>query len=319
MLSVAEVRRKLASMRRRVQEPVVFPAAFEYFAPTTIEEVLDLLVRYGDEAKILAGGQSLVPMMKLRIASPRYVIDVNRVEGLGGISREGDVLILGALARHAEIGTHPIVCEHLPLMADAARLTADVQVRNRGTIGGSLAHADPAGDWPTALLALDADVVVRGPAGSRTVALSAFIQDAYTTDLAADEIVVGVRLSVPPPSSGGAYAKFEKRAGDFAVASAAVQVDLAGHEQCRRVAISLGAVGATPVRAIEAEQVLIEARCDTPLVERARALVEARIEPFPDTRGSMEYKRNLAGVLFQRAFGVALDRARGATVPTLQV
>ncbi|MGE3840878.1 MAG: xanthine dehydrogenase family protein subunit M [Vicinamibacterales bacterium] len=297
----------------------MFPAAFEYFAPTTVEEVLDLLARHGDDAKILAGGQSLVPMMKLRIASPRYVIDLNRVQGLGAISRDGDVLIFGALARHAEIGSHPIVCEQLPLMADAARLTADVQVRNRGTIGGSLAHADPAGDWPTALLALDADVVVRGPAGSRAVALSGFIQDAYTTDLAADEIVVAARVPVPGPSSGGAYAKFEKRAGDFAVASVAVQVELADRDQCRRAAISLGAVGVTPVRATEAERALVGVRCDTSLVERARALVEEQIEPFADTRGSTEYKRHLAGVLFQRAFAVALDRARGATVPTLQV
>lgn len=296
----------------------MFPAPFDYFAPTSLDEVFDLLTRYGDDAKILAGGQSLMPMMKLRIASPRYLIDVNRIAGLNGIVRSGDRLILGALCRHAEIGAHPLIQAHLPLMADAARLTADVQVRNRGTLGGSLAHADPAGDWPTALLALDADVSVQGPAGRRDVPLRSFIVDAYATDLGPDELVVSVSVPVPSAAAGGAYAKFEKRAGDFAVASVAVQVELAD-ERCSRVAISLGALGPTPLRVASAEDILRNAVCTTELRKQAGALVEGHAEPFADTRGSVEYKRHLAGVLFERAFDVALDRAKGTTVPTLHL
>src|SRR5687767_503782 len=221
------------------------PAPFEYFAPRTVDEALELLVKHGDEAKILAGGQSLLPMMKLRIASPRYLIDVNRIEGLDGLRREGDRLVIGALCRHADIAGSPVVREHLPLMLDAANQTADVQVRNRGTVAGSLAHADPAGDWPAALMALDTTVTVAGRGGSRTIPLADFIVDAYTTQLGAGEMVTQVSVGIPARPGGGAYLKFEKRAGDFAVASVGVQLALDG-ARARSVAISLGAVGATP-------------------------------------------------------------------------
>ena len=173
----------------------MYPAEFEYFAPQTVDEVLELLTRYGEDAKILAGGQSLIPMMKLRIASPRYLIDVNRVSSLTGFRYSGDGFVFGALCRHAEIAESPLVREHLPIMADAANVTADVQVRNRGTLGGSLAHADPAGDWPTALLALDTEVTITGLQGVRRVPLTEFIVDAYTTQLGSAEMVTEV--SVP--------------------------------------------------------------------------------------------------------------------------
>lgn len=296
----------------------MYPAEFEYFAPRTVDEALALLGRYGDEAKILAGGQSLLPMMKLRIAGPKHLIDVNRIEGLSGLRREGDRLVIGALCRHADVAASALVREQLPIMTDAARLTADVQVRNRGTLAGSLAHADPAGDWPAALLALDTDVQVAGPGGTRTVPLHAFIVDAYTTQLGAAEMVVGVSIGIPPAPSGGAYVKFEKRAGDFAVASVAVQLGLEG-DRCQSVAISLGALGPTAIRARATEEMVQgSAPSDDRLADAARLVREAA-QPFADTRGSVEYKRHLAGVLFRRAFAAALDRARGREVDTLHM
>jgi carbon-monoxide dehydrogenase medium subunit len=298
----------------------VYPAAFEYFVPRTVDEALQLLARYGDDARILAGGQSLLPMMKLRIAGPKCLIDINRIGGLGGLRREGDRLVIGALCRHGEVAASALVGEHLPIMADAARLTADVQVRNRGTIAGSLAHADPAGDWPAALLALDTHVQIAGPTGPRITPLEEFIVDAYTTQLHAGEMVVGLSVAIPASPAGGAYVKFEKRAGDFAVASVGVQVGLepgGGGDRCARVAISLGALGPAAVRASDAERLLQGHAPDAERLGEAARLVQAAAQPFADTRGSVEYKRHLAGVLFRRAFTAALDRAQGRTVQTL--
>ncbi|MBI3049811.1 MAG: xanthine dehydrogenase family protein subunit M [Acidobacteria bacterium] len=324
----------------------MYPAEFEYFAPRSVDEALQLLARYGEEAKILAGGQSLLPMMKLRIAGPRYLIDLNRIEGLSGLRREGDRLVFGALCRHADVAASALVREHLPIMTDAARLTADVQVRNRGTLAGSLAHADPAGDWPAALMALDTAVVIAGRSGTRDVPLHEFIIDAYSTQLDTVEMVVGVSVGIPAGPSGGAYVKFEKRAGDFAVASIGVQIGLdpgspsrtspphgarvrrggsgparwgEGGDRCGSVAISLGALGPMPFRAREAEDALQGAAPSADRVDRAVQLVREAAQPFADTRGSVEYKRHLAGVLFRRAFTAALDRARGREVDTLHM
>jgi carbon-monoxide dehydrogenase medium subunit len=298
----------------------VYPAPFEYFAPASIEEALDLLHRYGDDAKVLAGGQSLIPLMKLRFASPRYLVDVNRIASLAGCSSDADRIVLGALCRHAEVAAAPDVLERLPLMIDAASLTADVQVRNRGTIGGSLAHADPAGDWPAALLALDARVHIAGRSGRRSLPLRDFIVDAHTTELAHDEILAAVEVPFPRQPCGGAYCKFERRTGDFAVASVAVQVELADDEaRCRRVSISLGALGATALRAHEAEQLLVGQAATPALLDQAADAVRSAAQPFADARGSVEYKRHLAGVLFRRTFAAALDRACGRDVGTLHV
>jgi len=295
----------------------VYPAEFEYFAPQTVDEVLELLTRYGEDAKILAGGQSLIPMMKLRIASPRYLIDVNRVSSLAGFRYSGDGFVFGALCRHAEIAESPLVREHLPIMADAANVTADVQVRNRGTLGGSLAHADPAGDWPTALLALDTEVAITGLQGVRRVPLTEFIVDAYTTQLGSAEMVTEVSVPFSRRPCGGAYVKFERRAGDFAVASVAVQLELAEGERCGKVAVSLGALGAAPRRARAAEEFL-HGKAPTPdLLGEAERLVRDEAQPFEDARGTVDYKRHLAGVLFRRAFTAAVDRARGHEVKTL--
>ena len=296
----------------------MYPAEFEYFSPRTIDEALTLLSTWGDDAKILSGGQSLVPMMKLRIAGPRCLIDINRIDSLAGLRVEDGRLVMGALCRHADVAASTLVREQFPLMLDAVSQTADVQVRNRGTVAGSLAHADPAGDWPAALLALDTHIAVVSPRGQRTVALGAFLVDAYTTVLAVDEIVTEVSVSLPQPPAGGAYVKFEKRAGDFAVASVGVQLTLDG-DRCSGVAISLGALGAIPSRASAAEDVLRGQPITGRLLERAAEMVRQAAQPFEDTRGSVEYKRHLAGVLFTRGFAVAADRARGNSVSTLHL
>ena len=296
----------------------MYPSEFEYFAPRTIDEAIQLLGRYGEDAKVLAGGQSLVPMMKLRIASPRYLIDINRIEGLGDLRRDGNRLVIGALCRHADIGGSTLVRDVLPIMTDAAGLTADVQVRNRGTVAGSIAHADPSGDWPAVLAALDTDVSIAGPSGSRTVSLADFIVDAYTTQLEPSEIVIGLSVGIPPKQNGGAYVKFEKRAGDFAVASVGVQIALEGGT-CRHIAISLGALGPTAIRAVSAEEALQGRDVSEDRLAEAARLVRAAARPFADTRGSVEYKQHLAGVLFRRAFAAAFDRARGRDVETPQV
>lgn len=299
----------------------MYPAEFEYFSPGTVAEALDLLTQHGDDAKVLAGGQSLLPMMKLRIASPRYLVDLNGIEALSGLRQVGDRLVMGALCRHADIAASSLVRERLPIMWDAANLTADVQVRNRGTIAGSLAHADPAGDWPAALLALDTMVSVAGPDGTRVTPLGEFIVDAYTTQLGAHEIVTEVSVGIPPTSNGGAYVKFEKRAGDFAVASVGVQIELDEREHCQSAAVALGALGPTPLRAGRAEALLYgQSLGDSPseeLLAEAERLVRDSADPFADTRGSVAYKRHLAGVLFRRALTAAVDRARGRDVATL--
>lgn len=297
----------------------MYPAEFEYFAPQTVSEVLELLTRYGEDAKILAGGQSLIPMMKLRIASPRYLIDVNRITSLAGFKQSGDRLVFGALCRHAEIAESPVIRERLPIMTDAANLTADIQVRNRGTLGGSLAHADPSGDWPAALLALDTQVTITGRDRVRTVPLHEFIVDAYSTQLSSDEMLTEVSVSFPRRPCGGAYVKFERRAGDFAVASVGVQLELDAEGRCRDVGVSLGALGSTPLRVWAAGELLQSQTASPELLREAERLVRAQAQPFEDTRGSVDYKRHLAGVLFRRAFTAAWDRAHGNEVKTLHI
>ena len=225
---------------------------------------------------------------------------------------------MGALCRHADISASPLVREHLPIMLDAANLTADVQVRNRGTVAGSLAHADPAGDWPATLLALDTGVTIAGPDGVRVTPLGEFIVDSYTTQLGANEMVTEVSVAIPPQPSGGAYVKFEKRAGDFAVASVGVQVELDERAHCRAVAVTLGALGPTPLRATAAESLLQGKTVSDELLVDAERLVRESAEPFADTRGSVAYKRHLAGVLFRRAVSAAMDRAQGLAVATLR-
>ena len=225
-------------------------------SPRSLDDAVALMAEYGGKAKLLAGGQSLIPIMKLRLASPRVVVDLNRVPDLSGIREEADAVVIGAMTRHREFETSPTVREHYPLLSDAAGLLADPLVRNRGTIGGSLAHADPASDWGTTLLALGAELGIRGAKGARTVAIDAFFRDPFTTALASDELLTHIRLAKPAPHSGSAFTKLKRKTGDFATVSAAVALAVDGGSKFHHVRVALGGVGPTPLRAHHVERAL---------------------------------------------------------------
>ena len=271
-----------------------------------------MLSQLGDGAKILAGGQSLIPLMKLRFANPSHLVDINFVADASYIKKEKERLRFGALTRHAEIAGSP-AAQKVPILHDCAAGIGDVQVRNRGTIGGSLAEADPSGDWATVLLALSTEVRCVGTNGERTVALADFIKDAYTTSLAADELVSEVVLRLPEGASGGAYLGLKRAAPVYPTATAAVQLSLE-KDQCKDAAIVLGCMGLTPIRAKSAESAL----CGRPINDKVLGEVieaaRAAVDPQSDMRGSAEYKRTLVGALVKRAIDVALRRARGETV-----
>jgi carbon-monoxide dehydrogenase medium subunit len=257
--------------------------------------------------------------MKLRMSSPRYVVDMNRIEGMSGIRDQGGVMTFGALTCHADVEESAAVKAKLPIMHDTACVIGDVQIRNRGTIGGSMAHADPGGDWPPTLLALGAKVKCRGPKGERIVAVDDLLQDAYVTSIGGNEVLTEVQVPLPPAGSGGAYIKFERKAGDFAVASVAVQVTLKSDGTCNEIGIGLGAVGLRAIKAAKAEALLRGRKATDDLIRQAATSVSAESDPFADTRGPEDYKRHLVGVLFVRAMSIALRRARGEAVETAHV
>ncbi|MBI2820904.1 MAG: xanthine dehydrogenase family protein subunit M [Acidobacteria bacterium] len=297
----------------------MYPKMFEYFSPRSLEEAIGLLSSHGEEAKLLAGGQSLIPLMKLRMSSPRYLVDINRVTEISQIREENGSLLFGALVRHAEIEESQTVRSKLPILYEAASVIGDVQIRNRGTIGGALAHADPAGDWAPVLLALDARVKCRGPKGERALGVDELQQDAYANSLSADEILTEVSVPLPGSGSGGVYLKFERKAGDFAVASAAVQVSLDENGSCRSIGVGLGAVGLTAIRARNVEALLRGKKINEALIKKAAAEAPGESDPLADTRGSVEYKRHLVQVLCARALNIAVRRARGEEVKITHV
>ena len=221
----------------------MYPQKFEYFSPETLEDAVALLSKYGEEASVLAGGQSLIPLMKLRLANPKYLIHLGGIQGLSTIEEQDGMIAFGALTRHAEVEESALVKAKLPMMHDAVSMIGDVQIRNLGTIGGSLAQADPAGDMAPVLLALGAQVNTLSSSGKRTLKIQELIVDAYSTDLGEDEVVTQVRVPVPQQGSGGAYLKFERRAGDFAVASVGVQISLQKEGTCSEIAVGAGGRG----------------------------------------------------------------------------
>ncbi len=268
-----------------------------------------MLAQIGDDAKLLAGGQSLIPLMKLRFANPGHLVDLNFVTGVSYVKEDYGTLRFGAMTRHAEIEASAAVAK-IPILHDCAAGIADVQVRNRGTIGGSLAEADPSGDWATVLFTLSAEVRCLGTNGERTLNLMDFIKDAYTTALAHDELVGEVAVKVPPKGSGGAYLAFKRSAPVYPTASAAVQLTMDG-DVCKHAAIALGCVGLTPIRATEAEAALREQGVTEKTLERAVEAAYAAADPQSDMRGSADYKRTLVGALVKRAIEIAVRRARG--------
>jgi carbon-monoxide dehydrogenase medium subunit len=287
----------------------MIPPSFEYLRPKTIPEAIQMLEEHGDAAKILSGGQSLIPMMKLRLARPGYLIDINRIAGLSYIKEEGGYLKIGGLTREAELEHSPLVRSKYPILADTTHVIADPQVRNLATVGGNLAHGDPANDHPATMIALGAEVVANGPKGERVIPIESFFVSLFLTALAPDEILTEVRVPIPPRRSAGAYLKLERKVGDFATAAVAAQLTLDEKGACQRAGIGLTNVGATPVKAKKAEAVLYGKEVDDATVTRAAELAAEEAEPSSDLRGPAEYKRGLVKELARRALALARDRA----------
>lgn len=290
----------------------MYPRPFHYHRAGSLKEAATMLSQIGDDAKLLAGGQSLIPLMKLRLANPAHLVDLNFVPEAAYIKEDGGSLRFGALTRHAAI-EKSTVAARIPMIHDCAAGIADVQIRNRGTIGGSLAEADPSGDWAAVLLTQKTEVHCLGPRGDRTVPLADFITDAYTTVLEHDELVREVVVKSPEKGSGGAYLAFKRSAPVYPTASAAVHLVMEG-DQCRDAAIVLGCVGLVPVKATGAERELRGKKIDDRTVNSAMEAVHTAVDPQSDMRGSAEYKRTLAAGLVKRAIAVAMRRARGERV-----
>lgn len=271
-----------------------------------------MLAQLGDDAKLLAGGQSLIPLMKLRFANPRHLVDLNFIPGTSYIKEENGAVQFGALTRHSEIENSPIGAR-FPIVHDCAAGIADVQIRNRGTIGGSLAEADPSGDWATVLLTQKTEMHCLSPRGKRTVPLADFITDAYTTVLEHDELVHEVVVKAPEKGSGGAYLAFKRSAPVYPTASAGVQLTMDG-DLCKDAVIVLGCVGLVPVRATAAADGLRGQKIDGKSIAVAMEAARTACDPQPDMRGSAEYKKTLAAALVKRAIEVAARRARGERV-----
>jgi carbon-monoxide dehydrogenase medium subunit len=289
----------------------MIPAAFDYHSPATLDEALALLDRHGDKAKILAGGQSLLPMLKLRLGQVGVLVDIGRVPGLEYIKEEGDVLKIGAATRESALERSELIRSKYPILCDTAAVIADPLVRNRATVGGNIAHSDPANDHPATMLALGATVVARGPAGERTIPIDKFFTGIFATALAPNEILTEIRIPVPPPRSGGAYRKLERKVGDFATAAAAVQLTLGANGEVTQVGIGLTAMGDTPVKATDAEVYLKGKQANRAAVIEASRLAAAATLPTADRRGAVDYKREMARVLTERALRQAIQRAGG--------
>lgn len=288
----------------------MIPGSFDYHAPRTVEETLPLLAEHRGDAKVLAGGQSLVPMMRFRLAEPSVLVDVNGVSALSGSEESGGQLRLGAMVRHAEVEHSELASRRYPLLAEAASLIADPLVRNLGTVGGSLVHADPAGDWGAVMLACDAELVARSRDGERTIAIDDFFLGPFTTSLEADELLVEVRIPRSGGRSGGAYEKLERKVGDFATVGVAAQVELDEDGACRSAGLGLTAVGPSSLRAEEAEDALVGGALEGDRVEEAARLAAEASRPTSDNRGSADYKRDMVRVLTERALRRATERAR---------
>jgi carbon-monoxide dehydrogenase medium subunit len=289
----------------------MIPAAFEYFVPKSLDEALRLVERHGDEAKLLAGGHSLLPLMKLRLSAPRYVIDIGRVRSLRSIHEESGRLIVGALATHHDVESSELVRITCPLLAETAAEIGDVQVRNRGTVGGSLAHGDPAADYPAAMLAMDAEIVAASSAGSRVIPVTEFFIDLMTTQLRPGEILTEVRIPRAGERSGAAYRKLLQPASHFALAGAAARVTLGAGDKIESAAIGITGVAVRAYRATAAEEMLIDKKVTPKLVAEAAEKVTDGVDTLGDIHASAAYRREAAAVYARRALEAAIARAGG--------
>lgn len=287
----------------------MIPPAFEYLRPKTVPEAIAMLQQHGDDAKVLSGGQSLIPMMKLRLARPSHLIDINRISGLSYVKEDGGFLKIGGLTREAEVEASAVVRQKYPILIDTATVIADPQVRNLATVGGNLAHGDPANDHPATMIALGAQIVATGTKGERVIPIDSFFKSLFETDLKHDEILTEIRIPVPPAKSGGAYFKLERKVGDFATAAVAVQLTLDASGTVQKIGIGMTNVGPTPLRAKKAEAALTGKKPDQATIEQAAKLAADESQPSSDLRGPAEYKRGLIKEFTRRAIAKALERA----------
>ena len=287
----------------------MIPASFEYQVPRTLDEALRLLGRHGDEAKILAGGHSLLPLMKLRLASPRYVVDIGRLRGLDYIREDGDQIAIGALTTHAQVAASVLLREKCPLLPETAVEIGDIQVRNRGTIGGSLAHADPAADYPAAILALDAELVVQSGSGKRTIFAAEFFVDLLQTQVRPGEILTEVRVPIRRSGEGSAYRKFHQPASGFATVGAAARLITSKDGKIQDIALGMTGVGSKAYRASAVEKALRGKKTDDATIAAACAKAAQGVDPLSDIFASSDYRRAMAAVFAHRAISAALARA----------
>jgi len=288
----------------------MIPASFDYHSPQTLDEALAFLQSHSDDAKVLSGGQSLLPLLKLRLGSAGHLVDIGRIPGLEYIKEEGGVLKIGGRTRESALEHSELIQSKYPLLAETAAVIADPLVRNMATVGGNLAHGDPANDHPATMLALRAEVVATGPSGTRTIPIDQFFLGLFATALAPDEILTEIRIPVPPARSGGSYVKLERKVGDFATAASAVQVTLGAGGEITSAGIALTNAGPTPLRAADAEQFLIGKQPSAEVIAEATQRAAAIATPSADRRGAVEYKRQMARVLTGRALKAAIDWAK---------
>jgi carbon-monoxide dehydrogenase medium subunit len=285
----------------------MIPPRFEYLAPTSLDQAISMLDDHGPEAKVLAGGQSLIPMMKLQLAAPAYIVDINRIPGLEDLYEDDEVLHIGSLTREAVLDASQLIRTRYPILHDTAAVIADPLVRNLATVGGNLAHGDPANDHPATMLALGAQVTARGPRGDRTIPLSEFFEGPLTTALEEGEILTEIQVRALPPGSGSAYLKLERKVGDYATAGVAVVITMRDGV-CQQAGIGLTNAGPTPIKAASTESFLVGRRLDDETISEAARLTAQAAHPSADLRGSAEYKRDMVRVLTGRAIRLALAR-----------
>jgi carbon-monoxide dehydrogenase medium subunit len=288
------------------------PRKFEYFAPTTVKAATALLKKYGPDAKILAGGMSLLPVMKLRLGSPAYIVDINRIPGMEYVKQSGSNILIGALTRHHDIQSSKLIKEKMFILSECAGLIGDAQVRNMGTMGGSLSHCDPSGDWGAAVLALRGVVKLRGPTKDRTMKIDDFLVDTFTSALKPNELLTEISIPIPVAGSGGAYVKLERKTGDFATVAVGVQLTLDARGTCTYAGIGLTALGNKNLRAAKAEAALVGKPPTARVIEEAAEAAGEEAQPTNDPlRGSADYKKEMAKVYAQRGLQLAISRAKG--------
>jgi len=288
----------------------VKPAAFQYHAPTTVGGAVDLMAEFGDGAKVLAGGQSLIPMLALRLTAFDHLVDIGRIPAMRGVERGDGTIRIGAGTTEAEVGSSPAVGSSVPLLARATPLIGHFQIRNRGTLGGSIAHADPAAEYPAVAAALDAHMETESPRGSRSIPAGDFFRGLWTTSMEPDEVLVGVSFPIWPGRTGFGIEEISRRHGDFAIAGAAVAVEVDGDDRIRRCAISLIGLGPTPLRAAPAEQYLVGRRMAEVEAQEAGGAAVADLESVPaDLHGTADYRKRVGAVMVARALAAAIREA----------